>query len=165
MVINPLPGSFISYHRRGNQNSISYPVHFCHKLSYLPFILLRAHSSLLEIIYSPLRSLHSPPPFSTQMLLIFKNLFILFLAALGVRCCTQTFSSCGEWGLLFVAVHGLLIAVASLAAEHRLQACGLQQLWHVGSVVVARGLSCFAACGVFPSQGLNPCPLHWQADS
>ena len=34
-----------------------------------------------------------------------------------------------------------------------------------GSVVVAHGLSCSAACGIFPGQGLNPCPLHWQADS
>ena len=34
-----------------------------------------------------------------------------------------------------------------------------------GSVVVAHGPSCSAACGNFPDQGLNPCPLHWQADS
>ena len=34
-----------------------------------------------------------------------------------------------------------------------------------GSVVVAHGPSCSAACGIFPDQGLNPCPLHWQADS
>ena len=34
-----------------------------------------------------------------------------------------------------------------------------------GSVVVAHGLSCPAACGIFPDQGSNPCPLHWQADS
>ena len=33
------------------------------------------------------------------------------------------------------------------------------------SVVVAHGLSCSAACGIFPDQGSNPCPLHWQADS
>ena len=54
--------------------------------------------------------------------LFFKlNLFIyLFLAALGLRCCARAFSSCGEWGLLFVAVHGLLIAVASLVAKHGL---------------------------------------------
>ena len=45
----------------------------------------------------------------------------------------RAFSS-GERGLLFV-VSGLLIAVASLVAEH-----GLQKLWHSGSVVVARGL-------------------------
>ena len=34
-----------------------------------------------------------------------------------------------------------------------------------GSVVVAHGPSCSAACGTFPDQGSNPCPLHWQADS
>ena len=34
-----------------------------------------------------------------------------------------------------------------------------------GSVVVAHGLSCSAACGIFPDQGSNPCSLHWQADS
>ena len=52
---------------------------------------------------------------------LLKNLFIylfwlrwVFVAARGL------FSSCGERGLLFVAVHGLLIAVASLVAKHRL---------------------------------------------
>ena len=44
----------------------------------------------------------------------------LFLAVLGLRCCTRAFSSRGEQGLLFVAVHGLPIAVASLVVEHRL---------------------------------------------
>ena len=34
-----------------------------------------------------------------------------------------------------------------------------------GSVVVPHGPSCSAACGIFPDQGSNPCPLHWQADS
>ena len=43
-----------------------------------------------------------------------------FLAALGLRCCTWAFSSCSERELLFVAVHRLLIAVASLVTEHRL---------------------------------------------
>ena len=38
----------------------------------------------------------------------------VFVAACGL------FSSCIEWGLLFIAVCGLLIAVASLAVEHRL---------------------------------------------
>ena len=42
------------------------------------------------------------------------------MAALGLRCCARASSSCFEQGLLFVAVHGLLIAVASLVAEHRL---------------------------------------------
>ena len=42
------------------------------------------------------------------------------MAVLGLCCCVQAFSSCSRWGLLFVAVHGLLIAVASLVAEHGL---------------------------------------------
>ena len=45
---------------------------------------------------------------------------IFFLAELGLRCCTRAFFSFGEWGLLFVAVRGLLIARASLVAEHGL---------------------------------------------
>ena len=46
------------------------------------------------------------------------NSFIyLFLAALGLCCCTQAFSSCGERRLFFVAVRGLLIVVASLVAS------------------------------------------------
>ena len=35
-------------------------------------------------------------------------LIILFLAVLRLRCCTWAFSSCNEWGLLFVVVLGLL---------------------------------------------------------
>ena len=54
----------------------------------------------------------------------FLNVFIyfiyLFLAALGLPCCVHASSSCGERGLLFVAVRGRLIAVASLVAEHGL---------------------------------------------
>ena len=71
---------------------------------------------------------------------LFFNLFILFyllLSVLGLCCCARAFSSCSERGLLFVAVRRLLIVVASLVEEHRLQACGLQQLWHAG----------FSSCG------------------
>ena len=52
------------------------------------------------------------------MAFFFNELINLFLAALGLRCCTWAFSSCTKWGLLFVAVRRLLIAVASLVAEH-----------------------------------------------
>ena len=47
-------------------------------------------------------------------------LIYLFLVALSPRCCARAFSSCSQEGLLFVAVHRLLLAVTSLAAEHRL---------------------------------------------
>ena len=32
------------------------------------------------------------------------------------------------------------------------------------SVAAVHGLSCSAACGIFPDQGSNLCPLRWQAD-
>ena len=41
------------------------------------------------------------------------------MAALGLRCYARAFSSCGERGLLFVAVRRLIV-VASPGAEHRL---------------------------------------------
>ena len=42
------------------------------------------------------------------------------MAVLGLCCCARAFSSCGERGLLFVAVPELLIAVPSLVVEHGL---------------------------------------------
>ena len=43
------------------------------------------------------------------------------VAALGLRCSLQAFFSCGEQGLVFIVVCGLLIAMASLIAEQELQ--------------------------------------------
>ena len=47
------------------------------------------------------------------------------------------FSSCGEQGLLFIAVCRLLIAVTSLVVEHRLLGMRASVLRHIGSVVAA----------------------------
>ena len=59
---------------------------------------------------------------SIYFTIFFKFIYLinLFLAALGLYCCTLAFLSCGERELLFIAVHGLLIAVASLVAERGL---------------------------------------------
>ena len=75
---------------------------------------------------------------------------------------------------VFVSVRGLSLVAAS--GGHSSSRCaGLSLSWplllwstgsrRTGSVVVAHGPSCSAACGIFPDQGSNPCPLHWQADS
>ena len=40
---------------------------------------------------------------------------------LGLRFCARPFSSCGEWGPLFIAVRRPLTIADSLVAEHRLQ--------------------------------------------
>ena len=61
------------------------------------------------------------------------GLIYLFLASLGLHCCMWAFSSCGEQGFLFVAVHGLLTAVASLLLQS-------MDSRHIGSVDTAQGL-------------------------
>jgi len=52
------------------------------------------------------------------ILIFLKNIY-LFLVALGLHCYARVLVMESR-GLHFVAVHGLLIAVASLIAEHRL---------------------------------------------
>ena len=42
------------------------------------------------------------------------------MAELGFSLLHGLFSSCGTWGLLSSSLHGLLIAMTSLVAEHRL---------------------------------------------
>ena len=92
---------------------------------------------------------------------------------LGLCCFVRSFTSCSKLELLLLEVLGLLIVVASLLVEHRLW--GSQSLWcrdsvvvvpqlqSTGSVVIAHGVSCSVASGIFPDR--DPCLLHWQVDS
>ena len=70
------------------------------------------------------------------------------------------------WGLSSVAASGghssSRCAGLSLSRPLLLRSTGSRR---AGSVVVAHRPTCSAACGTFPDQGSNPCPLHWQADS
>ena len=87
--------------------------------------------------------------FFIYLFISFIYLFIYLLAVLCLLCCTRAFSSCGKQGLFFVAMQGLLITMASLVVEHRLQARRLQQLWHAGfSSHGSRALECrLSSCG------------------
>ena len=53
-------------------------------------------------------------------------LFILFSAVLGLCCCTWLSLLLASGGCSLAAVRRLLIAAASLVAEHGLQICQLQ---------------------------------------
>ena len=80
------------------------------------------------------------------------------MAVLGLRFCVRAFS---------------LVVASGGHSSSRCAGLSLLRpllLWstvsrRAGSVIVAHGPSCSAACGIFPDQGSNPCPLHWQADS
>ena len=55
-----------------------------------------------------------------SLLKVFILFIYLFLAVLGLRCCEGFSLVVVSRSYFLVAVHGLLIAVASLVAEHRL---------------------------------------------
>ena len=120
--------------------------HVYYEIMYNILKLFYSLDSLIELILNPIDRL-KPLKYCVRVLFFLFfffliNLFIIylfFLAALGLCCSAQTFSNCSERGLLFVEVHGPLIAVASLC-------CGARALGMWASVVVARGLS---SCGAW----------------
>ena len=79
------------------------------------------------------------------------------MAVLGFRFCARAFSVAASGGHSSSLCAGL-----SLSRPLLLRSTGSRC---AGSVAVAHGPSCSMACGIFPDQVLNPCPLHWQADS
>ena len=81
----------------------------------------------------------------------------VFMAALGLHCCLRAPLVRAGGGSSLAAVLGLLAVEASLDVEPWPRA--------LRAVVVLNGRVCPAACGIFLDQGLNPCPLYWQADS
>ena len=86
--------------------------------------------------------------------LFFIYLFLLCWVFVSVRGLSPVAASGGH--------SSLRCAGLSLSRPLLLRSTGSRR---AGSVVVAHGLRCSTACGIFPDQGSNPCPLHWQADS
>ena len=114
-----------STERKGSQrNGRKYLNHFLSKVFiYSPAVKATTHAQSCS---QKLAHRHTKLPRHIPFVLFFFffNKFIyftyLFLAVLGLRCCARAFSGCGERGLLFFAVHRLLIVVASLIVEHGL---------------------------------------------
>ena len=123
--------------------------------------------SLLSLSFFPLCVFF----FNISLLVFFLNYYyyflMLFLSAyilfMYVWLCWVVVS---ERGLSLVAASGghssSQCTGLSLSRPLLLRSTGSRR---AGSVIVAHGPSCSAACGVFPDQGSNPRPLHWQADS
>ena len=89
-------------------------------------------------------------------------LFIFGCAGSSLPC--GLFSGCGQWGYSLVVVCGLLIAVASLAAEHCLQGTQASVVGLRGSRAQAQQLWSFSeACETLPDQGSGPVScIGWQ---
>ena len=118
------------------------------------------------------------------------SLFFFFWAALDRHCFVRAFSSCGRLGRLsrggwafhccgFSCFRAQALGVQALEEWHTgsaaaacrpleragLSGCSTRALEHRVSTVVACGRSFPMVCGIFPDQGSNLCPLHWQMDS
>ena len=96
--------------------------------------------SFFKYFFSACR-LTVPPLFFFSYLCLFTCLLVLFLPALGFHCCARLYLIALSRAPLYLQQAGLLLAVASLVAEHGLQSTR-------ASVFVARGLSCSEACGI-----------------
>ena len=53
--------------------------------------------------------------------------FLKYLSELSLGCCALAFSSCSGWAYSLAPVRALLIVMASLVAEDRLQSTQAQQ--------------------------------------
>ena len=69
-------------------------------------------------VYSPVSETSGFKTLSEVVFWVFLNFIYFIFGCVGSS--LLAFSSCGERGLLFVAVRRLLIAVAFLVAEHEL---------------------------------------------
>ena len=107
---------------------------------YVPNILLSAGNAIFLNNF-----------FNSNLLFIYLFLY-LFLAVLGL-CSVQGPSPVAASGGHFSS----WCAGLSLSRPLLLRGTGSRC---AGSVVVAHGPSCSAACGFLPDQGSNPCPLH-----
>ena len=122
----------------------------------LPVLVIKSYSPLL--LFKKILQTSKHYNFFSSFFKIFIYLFIYYLWLCWV----------------FVSVRGLSLVVASrghsssryaglsLSRPLLLRSIGSRR---AGSVIVVHGPSRSAACGIFPDQGSNPCPLHWQADS
>ena len=133
---------------------------FCYAEAFLVWcmLLVYCHFCCLCFDVISMKSLPRPTSWSFSPTFSFFNKFIyLFIY----------FWLC--W--VFVSVQGLsLVAASGGHSSSRCVGLSLSRtllLRSTGSrrAIVAHGPSCSAACGIFPDQGSNPCPLPRQADS
>ena len=92
-------------------------------LNILPLSLITTGATRPQTFSPGLSSEHTGYPlflFKNYIASLFKELINFIFGCAGLCCCSQAFSSCGEWGLPFIVVHRLLIAVASFVEERGL---------------------------------------------
>ena len=113
-------------------------------------VIVRGSSLMIAVIGCCQLSMagHCTPHFQGSHLLcktsfLKKILYYLFIFGFaGSLLLLRLFSSCGEWGLVFVTVRRLLTVVVLMLRRTSSRASGLQQLWFPGSRAQAQQLCC-----------------------
>ena len=149
------------------RHGLYFPVLYNRTLLFIPSIY-----NSLHLLIPNSQSIPPPPtlPLGNQksdshILFSFKAYFLKFLLInLFIYGCVGSLLLCVGFLQLQRAGATLSLWCAGFSLQW------LLLLWSTGSrcagsVVVAHGFSCSTACGIFPDQGSNPCPLHWQANS
>ena len=109
--------------------------------------------------FLPFPSWISPISFNDYLFIyLFKFIYLFIFGCVGSSFLCEGFS-------LVVASRGHSSSRCAGLSLSRPLLLGSTGSRRAGSVIVAHGPSCSTACGIFPDQGSNPCPLHWQADS
>ena len=96
--------------------------------------------------------------------LFFKSLFFLVLAATQALLQAHRVGATLAWCPAF-SLPWLLLLQSTGARQAGFRSCGSRALLSTGSTVVAHGLTCSTARGIFPGRGSGSCLLHWQANS
>ena len=100
----------------------------------------------------------------SNIILYFYYFFRLFFKILIYFWLHWVFVAACQFSL--VVVRGAVLCCGARASHcSGFSCCGARTLGTWTSVVVAHGLGCSVACGIFLDQVSNPCPLHWQVDS
>ena len=95
--------------------------------------------------------------FKWERIAFFKFIYLFIFGCVGSSFLCE--------GFLQLRQAGATLHRSARASHYHGLSCCRAQARRAGLVVVAHGPSCSAACGFYPDQGSNPCPLHWQADS
>ena len=104
------------------------------------------------------------------LLIVSKIYLCLFLAVLGLHCCTGFSLVAASRSALQFWCEGISFRWLLFLQSTGSRARGLQQLQLLGSRAQAQELgmhelSCSMACGILPGQGPNLCLPQWQVDS
>ena len=146
--------------------------HFCHSFSFLKFqVSLWCHFLQPKETFFMGRSIETNSlSFLYLRMSLFAFILLLFFFFVILYFIYFYFWLCWVFRLLcegFLQLRqvGATLHRGARASHYRGLSLRSTSSRRAGSVVVAHGPSCSAACGIFPDQGSNPCPLPWQADS